>query len=196
VSLRRDPLADPEPLIRRVYAYVAYRVGNGPDAEDITSDTFERALRYRKSYDSSKGEPISWLLGIARRCIDTAALERRPERQDPPDVPAVGDLEEQAVQRLTVAAAVSHLGARDRELIALRYGADLTARQIAKLLGGRTNTVEVALHRALARLEEVLAEEPSRSPGTRKGRGPHFGRERRHVPPERGGSDGILESES
>ena len=196
MSFRRDPLADPEPLIRRVYAYVAYRVGAGPEAEDITSDTFERALRYRKSYDSSKGEPISWLLGIARRCIDTAALERRPEPQDAPDVPAVGDLEEEAVQRLTVAAAVSQLGPRDRDLIALRYGADLTARQIAKLLGGRANTIEVALHRALARLEDVLAEEPSGSPGARKVRGHSLDTKRRHVRPERGGSDEILESEA
>ena len=65
--LRRDPLANPEPLIRRVYAYVAYRVGDGPDAEDLTSETFERALRYRKSYDPRKGEPVAWLLGIAKR---------------------------------------------------------------------------------------------------------------------------------
>ena len=54
---RRDPLANPEPLIRRVYSYVAYRVGDGPDAEDLTSETFERALRYRKSYDPGKASP-------------------------------------------------------------------------------------------------------------------------------------------
>ena len=43
----RDPLADPEPLIRRVYAYVAYRIGAGPDAEDVTSDVFELGTRSR-----------------------------------------------------------------------------------------------------------------------------------------------------
>jgi len=41
--MRSDPLANPEPLIRRVYAYVAYRLGDGPDAEDVTSQVFERA---------------------------------------------------------------------------------------------------------------------------------------------------------
>ncbi len=54
----RDPFADPQPLIRRVYAYVAYRVGDGPDAEDVTSATFERALRYRDRFDSRKGDPV------------------------------------------------------------------------------------------------------------------------------------------
>ena len=57
-----------------------------------------------------------------------------------------------------MAAAVGRLDPRERELIALRYGADLTARQIADLLGQRTNTVEVALHRALARLRDLVEE--------------------------------------
>ncbi len=109
---RVDPLHNPEPLIERVYAYVAYRIGPGPEAEDVVSATFERALKYRASYDKNLGE---------------------------------------AVARLTD---------RERELIALRYGADLTARSIAKLVGASTNAVEVALHRALARLRDEL-ERPS-----------------------------------
>ena len=61
---RGNPLANPEPLIRRVYAYAAYRVGDGPDAEDVTGETFER---YVDSYDPRKGEPVAWLIGISRR---------------------------------------------------------------------------------------------------------------------------------
>lgn len=154
----RDPLANPEPLIRRVYAYVAYRIGDGPDAEDVTSDVFERALRYRHRYDASKGDPVAWLLGIARRCVAGFA-EGRLFLSEAPDDPAPGDLEEETVRRLSLGAAVATLDERDRELIALRYGADLTARQIARLLEMRTNTVEVALHRALGRLRHVLEEE-------------------------------------
>src|ERR687886_612215 len=115
---RRDPLEDPEQLIRRVGAYVAYRIGEGPEAEDVTSDVFERALRYRKSYDASRGEPNTWLIMLARE--------------------------------------LSRLDAGDQELLALRYGADLTARQIGELLDMKKNAVEVALHRALARLRTRL----------------------------------------
>ena len=54
--------------------------------------------------------------------------------------------------------------AADRELLSLRYGADLTARQIAELLELKTNAVEVALHRALGRLRSQLeANQGSRS---------------------------------
>jgi len=161
---RVDPLANPEPMIKRVYAYVAYRVGDGPDAEDLTSETFERALRYKKSYDSSKGEPIAWLIGIARRCIEgrPPSLEVSSEHLEAADH---GDLEGDAVRRIALSGAVSRLESRDRELISLRYGADLTARQIAELQGSKTNAVEVALHRALGRLRTRLEDD---SPPVRK----------------------------
>jgi RNA polymerase sigma factor (sigma-70 family) len=58
-----------------------------------------------------------------------------------------------------LSAALGQLGDRDRELIALRYGAELTAAQIAELLGMQTNAVEVALHRALGRLRRILDQE-------------------------------------
>lgn len=165
---RRDPLADPEPLIRRVYAYAAYRLGDGPDAEDITSETFERALRYRKSYDPAKGEPVAWLMGIAKRCIDGAWSNTEYASEDVDSVDT-SDLEEETIRRLTVSRAVSTLDERDRELIALRYGADLTARQIAELLGARTNAIEVALHRALGRLRGILGEEEDAEPVRKRG---------------------------
>ena len=169
--LSRDPLADPEALIRRVYAYVAYRIGDGPDAEDITSDTFERALRYRKSFDRRKGEPVAWLIGIARHRLEQRRGPAVALDADPADVVATGDLEEDAIRRLTLRAALSELGTRDREIIALRYGADLTARQIGVILDMRTNAVEVALHRARERLRERLEPtEPRRSPTSELGR--------------------------
>jgi RNA polymerase sigma factor (sigma-70 family) len=153
--VKRDPLADPQPLIRRVYAYVAYRIGDGADAEDVTSATFERALRYRESFDPHRGDAVSWLIGIARRCIADAKLRTDTPTDNLPELPgeAYDDL---AHNRLDLRAALERLDERDRELLALRYGADLTARQIAELLELKTNAVEVALHRALARLREGL----------------------------------------
>ena len=162
-----DPLYRPEPLIRRVYAYAAYRLGDGADAEDATSDTFERALRYRSTYDHTKGEPVAWLLGIARRCVDDVFANRLGTSELDFDVAAFGDLELDVIRDLGVRHAVMALDDRARELIALRYGADLTARQIAELLGERTNTVEVALHRALGRLRAHLRDDER--PGTVRG---------------------------
>jgi len=156
---RNDPLADPAPLIRRVYAYVAYRIGDGPDAEDLTSEVFERALKYRSSYDPARGGPLAWLIGIARRSVDGRRYV--PAQADSSDFeqPAAHDLEASALERLTLARAVSVLDDRSRELLALRYGADLSARQIGAVLGLKTNAVEVSLHRALARVRAELEEQ-------------------------------------
>jgi RNA polymerase sigma factor (sigma-70 family) len=160
----RDPLANAPELIRRIYSYVAYRLGDGPDAEDVTSEIFERALRYRKSYDPSRGEPLSWLIGMAHRCVDDA-LRRSPfVAVAQPDLSSAEDLEAETVERLTVEAVIEGLDERSRDLIALRYGADLSARQIGEILGLKTNAVEVALHRTLARLRPEL--EAARAPGT------------------------------
>ncbi len=157
---RRDPLANPAPLIRRVYSYVAYRLGDGAEAEDVTSEVFERALRYQGSYDESRGQPILWLLGIARRCADDALARRPPVSSLDSDEQASGqDLEEEAVRRLGLADALGRLDGRARNLLALRYGADLSAREIAEVVGSKTNAVEVALHRALARLRVDLDEQ-------------------------------------
>jgi RNA polymerase sigma-70 factor (ECF subfamily) len=157
----RDPLADPEPLIRRVYAYVAYRIGEGVDAEDVTSEVFERAVRYRDTYDRRKGEPIAWLIGIARRSLQGRGAQglttATAEESISPD-----DLETRVIDRLSLDAAVGRLGPRDRDLISLRYGADLSAREIAAVLGMTSNAVHVALHRALGSLRAELGEDPAR----------------------------------
>jgi RNA polymerase sigma-70 factor, ECF subfamily len=154
--IRKDPLANPDKLIPHVYAYMTYRLGAGPEAEDATSETFVRALRYRDSYDPGKAAPIAWLLGIARRCADDALSARRPTVPQPEETVSSEELEDEAAKRLDLHAAVALLDERDRDLLALRYGADLKARQIAELLGERTNTIEVALHRALRRLRAAL----------------------------------------
>ncbi len=150
-ALATDPLTNPRPLIERVYGYVAYRIGDGPEAEDVTSEVFERALRYRNSYDPAKGRPLSWLLGIATRCIQQHAASVSPD-EEVPDVADDFDLESDAIRRISVMTMVSKLDDRDRELVALRYGADLTARQVGEILGMKTNAVQVALHRALERI--------------------------------------------
>ncbi len=166
-----DPLARPEALIPRVYAYAAYRLGPGPDAEDLTSEVFERALRYRKSYDRSKGEPVAWLLGIARRCADDALAARASARPELTAAAEVRSVEEDSVRRVTLAGAIARLSARDQELIALRYGADLTAGQIAGVMDAQTNSIEVALHRALGRLRAILddATEPAQARASEAG---------------------------
>jgi RNA polymerase sigma-70 factor (ECF subfamily) len=157
----RDPLANPQPLIRSVYAFVAYRIGAGHDAEDVTGEVFERALRYRRGYDPAKGAPLAWLVGIARRVLADRAVSGAETVAEVPETAAPGELERDSVERLTLAAALGRLSDRDRELLAMRYGADMKAAEIAQVLESTTNAVEVAVHRALQRLRTIMGKEAS-----------------------------------
>ena len=143
-------------LVRSVYAYAAYRLGDGPDAEDVTSETFERALRYQARYDRRKGEPIQWLIGIARRAADAALNRREQFSGDWSEEASEADLEAQVVERVRLRQAIARLDDRSRDLIALRYGADLSGRQLAVVLGVERNAASVALHRAVTRLRTEL----------------------------------------
>jgi RNA polymerase sigma-70 factor (ECF subfamily) len=169
-----DPFRDPAPLIRRVYSYVAYRLGEGTEAEDVTSEVFERALRYRASYDETRGEPLPWLLGIARHCVDDAWRTHRAvlplEAEQVAPLSSGADLDGDVVRRVSLAEAIERLDERARDLLALRYGADLTAKQIGRILGLTPNAVDVALHRTLARLRADLA--ASDAPAPRPSRNP------------------------
>ena len=152
-----DPLAHPERLIRQVYSYVAYRVGAGSEAEDLTSETFERALRYRDSFDPRKGSPLAWLLGIARSTVAGRRLRVHAEL-DAEAAAGADEIEERGAARLDLQAALARLDERDRELISLRYGADLSSKQIGELLGLEPGAVDVSLHRARSRLRAALGE--------------------------------------
>ena len=152
----RELLSHPETLIRRVYAYVAYRIGDGHDAEDVASTVIERALRYRSSYDSRKGDVASWVIGIARSCVNDHLRERTVTVALDDSLASPTAFEADVVRRLTVASAVATLDDRERDLIALRYGADLSTREIGKLLDMRANAVDVALHRSRERLRPEL----------------------------------------
>src|SRR5437763_13096480 len=113
-----------------VYAYAATLLRDAGAAEDVTAQAFERAYRKRGRYDARRGTPRAWLFGIARNAaLDELRRRKRAATAEiPAPAPAPGpdELAEQAAQRELVRRALSRLAARDRELIALRYHAELS----------------------------------------------------------------------
>ena len=138
----------------------------------MTSEVFERALRYRGSYDRSQGR-AGRLAARHRAPLRRRRAGRARAAEQPVGEIAArrrrGALEEDSVRRLTLAAAIAQLATQDQELIALRFGADLTARADRRLLELQTNAVEVALHRTLARLRSILGSEEAENLGEESG---------------------------
>lgn len=138
----------------RVYNFFRYRVGDGPLAEDLTSITFEKAWRARERYRRDQAAFGTWIFAVARNvAIDhfrsarvSVPLEEAAEiagGPTPEDL-AVRRSDEERLARLLAARPE-----RERELLALKYGAEFTNREIAGMTGLSESNVGTILHRAV-----------------------------------------------
>lgn len=147
-----------QPLFR----FLVYRTGDRELSEDLLSETFEKALVARRRFDHRRASRKTWLYTIAlnslrdharRRAAEVRALERA-------DAPAPADGDEMAAvdERELVMRALAGLSEAEREAVALRFGADLTVPEIARLQGEKLTTVEGRVYRALRKLRTEIEE--------------------------------------
>lgn len=147
-----------------VYGFFGYRLGSREDAEDLTQQTFERALKAWERFDERRAGPATWLMSIARNLlIDHHRADRsdrvepigeeglRPEHQ-----PAGEDPGHSVGLDPELETALSRLNDREREVLALRFGADLTGPEIAGMTGLSVANVQQILSRSLRRLRGEL----------------------------------------
>jgi RNA polymerase sigma-70 factor, ECF subfamily len=149
----------------RVYNFFRYRVGDGPVAEDLTAATFEKAWRARDRYRHDLGAFSTWLFSIARRVAIDYFRRRRPEVPLEAARSEAGEPSpEEAAQRqgdfARLGALLAALPARERELVALKYGADLTHREVARLTGLSETNVGTLLHRTVLKLRRAWESVP------------------------------------
>jgi len=138
----------------RVLNFFRYRLNDTTDVEDLTARTFEKAWRARHRYRRDLAGFSTWLLTIARHvAIDyLRARQRHEPLEAAATVPSADRTPEQhAVQHADaqrLAALLEALDPRQRELIAMKYGADMTNRAIAHATGLSESNVGTILHRA------------------------------------------------
>ena len=151
--------------VSAVYRFFAYSVS--PDtAEDLTAATFERVVRHWGHFDARRSSERTWILAIARNLLTDhfrrgrrrsgPSLDEHPELGE--NIASGDDPAEQQARVETVKGWLSMLGAREREVVAMRYGADLSTAEIARLLGlSEANVLQIA-SRALRRLKKELSD--------------------------------------
>ncbi|MCW2989083.1 MAG: sigma-70 family polymerase sigma factor [Solirubrobacterales bacterium] len=136
---------------------MAYRYASNPsEAEDIAQDALLRAWR-RRSTLREADRRNQWLATIVRN--EAFRLHARV-RPDPTSQIETYEGAEDAqvvatVERADLHAALKRLNERDRQLLELRYGEDLTQSAIARRLGIPEGTVKVRLHRARDKLRRA-----------------------------------------
>jgi RNA polymerase sigma-70 factor (ECF subfamily) len=146
----------------RLFSFLAYRTGNRALAEDLLSETFERVLRSRVRFDPRRGSERRWLYTIALNLLRDHARRQTHEHSlmrsvydggvhELPD-PGIAAVE----HRDELQRALATLCDAEREALALRFGADLKLRDVARILGEGESAVEGRIYRALRKLRDEL----------------------------------------
>ncbi len=150
-----------------VFRYVLFRVGDRELAEDVTSETFLRALRRIESVSYQGRDVGAWFVTIARNLVldhvkssrfrlevataevdDTRRVESGPEQQVL-----------SKVTRSALLDCVGQLGDDQRECIVLRFLQGLSVAETAKVMARNEGAVKALQHRAVRRLAQLLPPE-------------------------------------
>ncbi|HWI64950.1 MAG TPA: sigma-70 family RNA polymerase sigma factor [Symbiobacteriaceae bacterium] len=164
---KRDPEAFGELYdmhFDRIYAYIYRKTGDRQVAEDLTSETFMKALANLKGYRYT-GQPfIAWLYRIAANIVTDHYRSRRvttsldeglqlPDRGTSPEEAALRLDDQQAVAR-----AIQSLSPDQQDVILLRFSGDMKLRDIGQVIGKTEGAVKALMFRALNSLKGKLTE--------------------------------------
>jgi len=152
-----------------VHRYISHRVGNHALAEDLTSETFLRALRRIGTFTWQGRDFGAWLVTIARNLIaDHFKSSRYKLEQTTPDIiESGGDFSSEGpenevltgITNATLLAAVRQLGAEQQECIVLRFLQGLSVAETAAILGKNEGAVKALQYRAVKALGRLLPAE-------------------------------------
>lgn len=159
----RSGAVDPDGLVEALYRAEHQRIvrlaylltGDAPFAQEVGQEAFARLLpRVQETR-----EPAAYLRTVAVNLCRDRGRREGTARRHPPAPPGVSPAPGLPADLDEVWLAVQALPARRRDAVVLRYWADLPTDEIARLLHARPATVRSLLHRGLASLKEVLADD-------------------------------------
>lgn len=148
----------------RIYNYTRYRVHNAAAADDLTALIFERALAKLMTYRPRDAPFSAWLFGIARKAVsdyyrqqrDHLPLDYAAEHAAADPLPEA--IIEQHETKNDLLAALARLNDHERDLLALKFAADLPHKQIAQITGMSESNVAVTIYRTLKQLRRMMSE--------------------------------------
>jgi RNA polymerase sigma-70 factor (ECF subfamily) len=146
----------------RIYTYLYHRLGDRFLAEDLTSEVFVRMLEAARSRRFAQTSLSGWLYRIAHNLVvDHYRSRDEPVPLDEGLVDSAAGPASSVEARLAqeeLRMALEHLTEDQQQVIYLRFGEGLTAKQVAEVLGKPETAVWSLQHRALARLQRIMGE--------------------------------------
>jgi RNA polymerase sigma-70 factor (ECF subfamily) len=149
----------------RLYKYVLYRVGDINAAEDLVSEVFEKVFVKYNTYNPVKGKFSTWLFAIANNAIINHFRKNNNRYAEPVDIEKVESkyrledlIVDQELKELLLKAIMS-LDDRQRNIIALKFGACFKNRQIAQMMNISESNIGTIIYRSLKKLRDILQEQ-------------------------------------
>ena len=144
-----------------VHAYLVYLTGDKSVAEELTAETFARALERWRRYDPRRGSARTWLCQLARStALDHFRAEERRRRREGRYAAELRESTEAVFgEGLSPALeqALAQLSAAEREVVALRVVLELDSEGAARVLGISVTACSTRLSRALQKLEKEVS---------------------------------------
>lgn len=152
-----------------VWRYVRSRVPSDEDAEDVTSEVFLKAVRSWGHYDAQQGSVGAWLVGVARHAVADwwrkngpehpggAHGSREPTWSTDGDDPEASMLRQERDDELR--RRLGMLSARERDAVAMRFGAELSSAEIGEVLGVSPTAARMLVYRAVRKLRAVMQDD-------------------------------------
>jgi RNA polymerase sigma-70 factor (ECF subfamily) len=154
-----------ETHFERVSRYIAVRIGNRSEAEDLASEVFVRALRSVESYKETGAPLEAWVFRIAHNIVvdhlrrqgrrpGSIPLEDAPpvSREENPSARLEHEEELQGLRR-----ALEKLSEAQRQVLALKFGAELSSEQIAQAMGKKPGAIREMQSAAVKKLRSILS---------------------------------------
>ncbi|MBI4994647.1 sigma-70 family RNA polymerase sigma factor [Candidatus Peregrinibacteria bacterium] len=150
-----------EIYLPKIFGFVARRINNREEAEDLVSNIFLKVVENIKNFNPAKSSFKTWIYTIATNMMidyfrtvarkKTCCIENAESMADQTQNPAEGALN--AEQREKVFSAIRSLPERHQKVLLLRYCSDLSIVETAEALNVTENNVSVIIHRALKAFE-------------------------------------------
>jgi RNA polymerase sigma-70 factor (ECF subfamily) len=143
----------------KVYSFFFYHVHDHELAQDLAGEVFCRVASSWSRYDPQKATISTWVFTLAKNLLRDSWRKRKLPQVELVDMPASLDIEEDVEkmdQRRMLCKALRTLTDRERELIGLRYVAELSISEIAPLTGLTPNHISVTLFRSMKKLQKEL----------------------------------------
>lgn len=152
-----------------VYNYVSYRINNHMDTEDLVSQVFAKVIEKYGGFTPKRATLSTWIISIARNTVTDYFRAKQKdavvELEEIGPYVAAGEIPDELVlkneQNLTLIQALNTLSPRERHLIALKYGAELSNKEIARVMELSESNIAVILFRSLQKLRAYLEKEES-----------------------------------